>query len=125
MDLSPREIKAIDIVDRFRIVGGNGERADCTCPNFELRRDFCKLILAVQLVIKREQNPNGSTADTGTLTVSKRITYPKKWTAYNTAQSTEKVNEALCKILCHNLSVLIHEIHQLGIEPFSLQRGIT
>ncbi len=27
------------------------------------------------------------------------------------------VNEALCKILCHNLVVLIHEIHELGIEP--------
>ena len=26
------------------------------------------------------------------------------------------VNEALCKILCHNLSVLIHEIHELGID---------
>ncbi len=26
------------------------------------------------------------------------------------------VNEALCKILCHNLVVLIHEIHELGIE---------
>jgi transposase len=27
------------------------------------------------------------------------------------------VNEALCKILCHNLVVLIHEIQELGIEP--------
>jgi len=26
------------------------------------------------------------------------------------------VNEALCKILCHNLVMLIHEIHELGIE---------
>jgi hypothetical protein len=25
-------------------------------------------------------------------------------------------NEALCKILCHNLCVLIQEIHELGIE---------
>jgi transposase len=30
---------------------------------------------------------------------------------------TAMVNEALCKILCHNLVVLIHEIHELGIEP--------
>ena len=29
---------------------------------------------------------------------------------------TAMVNEALCKILCHNLVVLIHEIHELGIE---------
>lgn len=26
-------------------------------------------------------------------------------------------NEVMCKILCHNLVVLIHEIHELGIEP--------
>ena len=27
------------------------------------------------------------------------------------------VNEALCKILCHNLVVLIHEMYELGVEP--------
>jgi predicted nucleic acid-binding Zn finger protein len=26
-------------------------------------------------------------------------------------------NEALCKILCHNIVVLIHEMHELGIDP--------
>jgi hypothetical protein len=26
------------------------------------------------------------------------------------------VNEALCKILCHNVVVLIHEMFELGIE---------
>lgn len=26
-------------------------------------------------------------------------------------------NEAMCKVLCHNLVVLIHEVHELGIEP--------
>jgi len=30
---------------------------------------------------------------------------------------TAMVNEALCKILCHNLVVLIHEMCELGIEP--------
>lgn len=28
-----------------------------------------------------------------------------------------QVNEVLCKVLCHNIVVLIHEIHELGIEP--------
>jgi transposase len=28
-----------------------------------------------------------------------------------------QVNEVLCKALCHNLSVLVHEMHELGIEP--------
>ena len=27
------------------------------------------------------------------------------------------VNETLCKVLCHNLVVLIHETHELGIDP--------
>lgn len=27
------------------------------------------------------------------------------------------VNETLCKLLCHNLVVLIHEMHELGIDP--------
>lgn len=26
------------------------------------------------------------------------------------------VNETLCKLLCHNLVVLIHEIYELGID---------
>lgn len=30
---------------------------------------------------------------------------------------TAMVNETLCKILCHNLVVLIHETRELGIEP--------
>lgn len=29
---------------------------------------------------------------------------------------TAMLNETLCKILCHNLVVLIHEMHELGIE---------
>jgi transposase len=30
---------------------------------------------------------------------------------------TAMVNEALCKVLCHNLVALIHEMHELGIDP--------
>jgi transposase len=29
-------------------------------------------------------------------------------------------NEALCKILCHNIVVLIHEMFELGIDPVFL-----
>ena len=28
-----------------------------------------------------------------------------------------QINEALCKILCHNLCVLVRVIHELGVEP--------
>ncbi len=27
------------------------------------------------------------------------------------------VNKALCKVLCHNLVVLIHKMYELGIDP--------
>ncbi len=30
---------------------------------------------------------------------------------------TSQVNEILCKVLCHNLAVLVHAIHELGVEP--------
>jgi transposase len=36
---------------------------------------------------------------------------------------TAMVNEALCKVLCHNLVVLIHEMHELGIEPVFWSRN--
>jgi transposase len=28
-----------------------------------------------------------------------------------------QVNEVLCKVLCHNVCVLVQAIHELGIEP--------
>lgn len=30
---------------------------------------------------------------------------------------TAQINEILCKVLCHNLCVLIHSMHELGIDP--------
>src|ERR1051326_5896209 len=33
---------------------------------------------------------------------------------------TAQINEALCKVLCHNLCVVIQSVHELGIEPHFL-----
>jgi hypothetical protein len=30
---------------------------------------------------------------------------------------TEEINQLLCKMLCHNLCVLIQSMYELGIEP--------
>ncbi|HEX7771662.1 MAG TPA: transposase, partial [Pyrinomonadaceae bacterium] len=30
---------------------------------------------------------------------------------------TAQINEALCKVLCHNLCVVIQSMYELGIEP--------
>ena len=35
---------------------------------------------------------------------------------------TAMVNEVLCKVLCHNLVVLIHEMYELGIDPIFWNR---
>jgi hypothetical protein len=31
--------------------------------------------------------------------------------------SVAQVNEVLCKVLCHNICVLIQSIYELGLEP--------
>ncbi len=36
---------------------------------------------------------------------------------------TAMTNETLCKVLCHNLVVLIHEMHELGIEPTAFSKS--
>lgn len=28
-----------------------------------------------------------------------------------------QINEALCKVLCHNICVLVQAMHELGIDP--------
>jgi len=124
VDLSPREIKAIEIADRFRIAESSGkwivpsqthptakygvrivgEYAECDCPDYELRRDLCKHILAVQLVIKRERNADGTTTVIETFTVAKRRTYKQDWPAYNLAQTTEKDHfQVLLADLCRDI----------------------
>jgi hypothetical protein len=35
------------------------------------------------------------------------------------------VNETLCKVLCHNLVVLIHEMYELGIDPVFCNQKIS
>jgi len=47
-------------------------------------------VFAVQYVIQREQNADGSTTVTEALTVVKKKTYSQNWPAYNLAQTTEK-----------------------------------
>lgn len=38
----------------------------------------------------------------------------------------QKVNELLCKFIAHNIVVLIHEMHELGVSPsFCTQSPIT
>ena len=38
---------------------------------------------------------------------------------------TAQVNEILCKVLCYNLSILVHAMHKLGIEPSFLGKAVS
>ncbi len=111
--MDSRQQRAAEIADRFRIVESNGQflvpsqkianrkyavrigqqSAFCDCPDFELRREPCKHVIAVRMTIQRELNFDGEkTTETvvETIEVTKRTTYPQVWAAYNTAQTTEK-----------------------------------
>src|SRR5579863_4348935 len=70
------------------------EPATCTCPDYELRREPCKHVYAVEFTVRRE-----TTTKDGT--VSETITYRQEWAAYNAAQTNEKERVAvLLRDLC-------------------------
>ena len=57
----------------------------CTCPDFERRQAPCKHIYAVQIVIQREELPDGTVVEQ----VATTTTYRQAWPAYNAAQEHE------------------------------------
>ncbi len=78
----------------------------CTCPDHETHGGKCKHIYAVEYVIQRELNFDGSTTVTETVRVTKTVqrTYPQNWAAYNAAQTNEKDKfMVLLRDLCHGL----------------------
>jgi transposase len=81
--------------------------ASCTCPDFEKRGEACKHIVAVCIVkIREEQNADGSTTVTRTVTMTEqRTTYPQQWSAYNQAQTSEQDRfQSLLFDLCAGLT---------------------
>ena len=63
---------------------------ECSCPDYESRRQNCKHIYAAIFVMRRERRPDGTTI-TETIAITKeRPTYPQVWPAYNAAQTSEK-----------------------------------
>ncbi len=57
----------------------------CDCPDFELRQQPCKHILAVEFTTRREITPEGEV-----ITQTATVTYSQEWGAYNAAQCSEK-----------------------------------
>lgn len=69
----------------------------CTCPDHELRKAKCKHIFAVETTFAMIKGKFGS--------------------HLRSKGDTAQINEALCKIPCHNICVLIHSMHEFGIDP--------
>src|SRR5580698_3821882 len=65
---------------------------ECSCPDYEARRQNCKHIYAAIFVSRREQkNPDGSVTVTEAIALTRQqTTYPQVWPAYNAAQTNEK-----------------------------------
>jgi uncharacterized Zn finger protein len=82
----------------------NVDEPTCTCPDFEVRNKSCKHIFAVAYFVVAQQNPDGSTTVTETVTMSatkQRKTYPQQWREYNAAQTSEQDKfQALLRDLC-------------------------
>ena len=91
------------------LVFPHGEKACCSCPDFQTRQMKCKHMFAVSFVIEREENADGTTTVTETVTVTetlqRKTTYKQNWPAYNAAQSVEKdrVQELLVD-LCRGIA---------------------
>jgi transposase len=81
----------------------------CTCPDYEERKQPCKHVHAVQYVIQREANPDGTETVTESVTLTSKTTAPRKtykqnWNAYDQAQTKEKTHfQSLLCDLCHGI----------------------
>ncbi|MGA2583079.1 MAG: transposase [Tepidisphaeraceae bacterium] len=84
-----------------------GQRPHCTCQDHEIRACKCKHIYAVEFVIERESNSDGTETITQSLTVTESVTrptYSQDWPAYNAAQTNEKAQfQILMHQLCRNV----------------------
>src|SRR5215207_6055229 len=80
----------------------NAEAQSCSCPDFDIRRQPCKHIFAVEETIERTKTTvteDGKTTVTETEKITRK-TYPQVWPAYNKAQTKEK---AIFQYLLHQL----------------------
>ena len=107
----------------------NSEKPTCTCPDFEERGQPCKHVFAVQYVIQRETNPDGSETITETVTLTRKTTAPRptyrqNWPAYNAAQVNEKARfQVLLHDLCHGIPE-VPRPPKRGGQPLSLADAV-
>lgn len=126
--MNMRELKALEIAARFRLVcaegvwtvpsqSGSGKYrvilapdVSCECEDFQLRREACKHVLACRLVCQRDHG--GMVPAVPIIVVDevpKKPTYSQDWPAYNEAQTTEKRRlQVLLAELCRHILQLPH-----------------
>ncbi len=75
---------------RYFVDLDNVDEPVCSCADYQERQMPCKHIYAVAYFVVHQENPDGSTTVTETVTVTKRKTYPQNWRAYNAAQTSEQ-----------------------------------
>ena len=87
------------------------DQPTCTCKDYEARQQPCKHVFAVEYVVQRESNPDGSETVTESVTLTRqtttapRPTFPQNWTAYNRAQTNEKHKfQVLLADLCRDIA---------------------
>lgn len=86
----------------------DAEKATCTCPDFETRREKCKHMWAVELSVTVETAADGSQVVTETVKLTRK-TYSQDWPAYNAAQCSEKATvQALLRSLCDGIVTPAH-----------------
>ncbi len=72
---------------------------ECTCPDYDDRREKCKHLFAVEYTVRRESKQGGAT-----VTETLKISYSQEWSAYNAAQTHEKEEVArLLRALCDGI----------------------
>jgi hypothetical protein len=70
-----------------------GQYPTCTCPDYETNLNRCKHLYAVEFTVRREENPDGTTTETRSVTVTetvRRPTYKQDWPNYDKAATREK-----------------------------------
>jgi transposase len=104
----------------------NPDRPTCNCADHETRGCRCKHIYAVEYVLRREHNTDGSTTVTESITVTKtRKTYAQDWPAYNAAQVNERKHfQELLAELCKGIDVPQTERPKGGRPAFPIMDAV-
>ena len=97
------------------LVEYNDHEPKCNCPDCKHRQSKCKHIFAVEFYIKRQIDEKGRLTETKGV----KVTYEQNWSAYNKAQTNEKlIFMKLLKDLCENTEQPIYKFGRPTL-PFS------